>query len=140
MAWTGQLKELGILVSEQELEDLSKAMYTITQEAKGQWILGNHKEAYCEQSLSHSLSGSDKVGVSIIDRTFIDGGFRWIIDYKFAKPNDSESLSQFEQRQIDRYLPQLAHYAGLYRQIGSEPVRCALYFPQIGLFSEVTVD
>ena len=139
-AWTGQLKELGILVSEQELEDLSKAIYTITQEAKGQWILGNHEEAYCEQSLSHSLSGSDKVGVSIIDRTFIDGGFRWIIDYKFAQPNDSESLSQFEQRQIDRYLPQLAHYANLYRQIGSEPVRCALYFPQIGLFSEVTVD
>jgi ATP-dependent exoDNAse (exonuclease V) beta subunit len=76
----------------------------------------------------------------VIDRTFIDAGIRWIIDYKFTRPTDLETSAQFAQRQLNYYKGQLNHYARLYREMGPEPVRCALYFPQIGMFSAVTTE
>ena len=79
-------------------------------------------------------------GISIIDRTFVDDGIRWIIDYKLTRPADQETTEEFEQRQISYYKGQLNHYASLYKKMGSEPIRCALYFPQIGMFSQVTVE
>ena len=71
---------------------------------------------------------------------FIDGGFRWIIDYKYAAPNINESEQNFYQRQIETYSPQLNHYAQLYQKLETKKVRCALYFPQTAVFIELTGD
>ena len=140
LTWRAQLKELGVLASKHELAKLSNAIMLTVTDSNGQWILAPHSKACCEQSLSYSREGVDSFGTSVIDRTFIDRGIRWVIDYKFTRPNEQETSAQFEQRQINYYKGQLNHYARLYREIGPEPVRCALYFPQIAMFSAVTTE
>ena len=140
LTWRAQLKELGVLATKHELAELSNAIMLTVADPNGQWILAPHSKAYCEQSLSYSHDGIELFGISVIDRTFIDAGIRWIIDYKFTRPTELETSGQFTQRQINYYKGQLNHYARLYREIGPEPVRCALYFPQIGMFSPVTTE
>ena len=138
--WRAQLQELGVLASKNELNDLLSAIMRTADDSTGQWILGQHSSAYCEQSLSYLRNDGESTGISIIDRTFVDDGIRWIIDYKLTRPAVQETNEEFEQRQISYYKGQLNHYASLYKKMGSEPVRCALYFPQIGMFSQVTVE
>ena len=139
-AWTAQLKELGILSTDTELSALSQAIRTMLSDSRGQWILQSHTDAHCEQALGYRYNDQSGVGTSVIDRTFIDQGIRWIIDYKFSHPNDGETVEQFAARQSQLYTAQLNHYATLYREMQPTPVRCALYFPQIPLFVEVPVE
>jgi ATP-dependent exoDNAse (exonuclease V) beta subunit len=142
ISWRAQLKELGVLVSEQELASMSKALVNMLNDDDGLWILQPHTQAHCEQALGYSaaVAGCRDGGVSVIDRTFVTDGVRWIIDYKFSAPNADESVAVFSARQTTAYRAQLQHYANLYRQIDTTPVRGALYFPQIPLFIEVSLD
>ena len=137
--WKAQLVEQGMLVTEGELVSLSDAIETMLADAKGQWILGSHPEARCEQSLGYCHRDQDRSGVSVIDRTFVADGQRWIIDYKLSSPGDSESREDFIARQSRAYQAQLRHYANLYRELEKRPVRCALYFPGTALFVEMDV-
>jgi ATP-dependent exoDNAse (exonuclease V) beta subunit len=102
--------------------------------------LYHHYQAACEQVLGYSSAVAGHGGVSIVDRTFVEGEVRWVIDYKFAAPESGEQTSDFVQGQIASYQAQLRHYANLYRNMAQLPVRCALYFPQIPLFVEVAAD
>jgi len=45
-------------------------------------------------------------------------------------------VSQFLDREVDRYRAQLARYAALARRLGSEPVRVGLYFPLMQAWRE----
>ncbi len=107
---------------------------------KGQWILHSHDQAQCEQALGYYQPEQNRAGTSVIDRTFVDQGLRWIIDYKFSRPAADESEAQFIARQTNAYQGQLRHYANLYRSLQDNPVRCALYFPQIPMFIEVEAE
>lgn len=135
--WASQLKQLGIMATAEELNELSQAVQAMLADTRGQWILSAQTEAHCEQALGYLKPESRQVATSIIDRTFIDQGVRWIIDYKFTQPTDQESEDDFVQRQVEAYRTQLRHYAQLYQQIATDPVKCALYFPRIPLFVEV---
>jgi ATP-dependent exoDNAse (exonuclease V) beta subunit len=135
--WTTSLKQIGIIISPSELGSLNAAIETMLTDQKGQWILDSHIESHCEQELSYFDTDSQTVKTSIIDRTFIENHTRWIIDYKYSRPNDGETEQQFAQRQTEAYRGQLKHYAELYRHIDKYPVRCALYFPQTAVFIEV---
>ena len=64
------------------------------------------------------------------------GGTRWIIDYKTGV-HAGAGLDEFVARELARYTPQLRLYARMAAQLGPEPVRAALYFPWMGLFSEL---
>jgi ATP-dependent helicase/nuclease subunit A len=136
-AWTAQLKELGILSTNEELKSLSSALTTMLGDSRGQWILQNHEQAQCEQALGYHHKESNHAGTSVLDRTFIDQGIRWIIDYKFSMPATGESEPHFIARQITTYQAQLNHYASLYLALEDNPVSCALYFPQMPLFIEL---
>lgn len=140
IAWRAQLKEQGILVTGPELHSLGEAVKLMLADPKGQWILHNHEQAQCEQALGYYQPEQDRIGTSVIDRTFVDQGVRWIIDYKFSRPADGESEAQFIVRQTSAYQGQLRHYANLYKGLQDNPRRCALYFPQIPLFIEVDVE
>ena len=142
VSWRAQLKQLGILVSELELASMSRALTNMCNDEYGLWILQPHTQAFCEQALSYApaMGQSGDSGVSVIDRTFIADGVRWIIDYKFSAPNTDESVAEFRLRQTAMYRSQLQHYANLYQQIDSSPLKAALYFPQIPLFVEVSLD
>jgi len=139
-AWASQLKEQGMLASNSELDSLGDAIQLMLTDARGQWILQCHTQAECEQALGYYQPEQNRAGTSVIDRTFIDGDTRWIIDYKFSKPGADESESQFTASQTNAYQGQLRHYANLYKDLQDNPVRCALYFPQIPLFIEVEVE
>ncbi|MDG2501911.1 MAG: UvrD-helicase domain-containing protein [Porticoccaceae bacterium] len=139
-AWVAQLKELGILATDKELNALSDGLTAMLSDPRGQWILQSHPQAQCEQALGYHHRESNHAGTSVIDRTFVDQGIRWIIDYKFSKPAASETEQQFIARQSASYQAQLKHYAKLYLSLENNPVRCALYFPQMPLFIEVEAE
>jgi len=139
-AWAAQLKEQGILASSVELRSLGDAIELMLADPKGQWILHSHKQAQCEQALGYYQPEQNRAGTSVIDRTFVDQGERWIIDYKFSRPAADESEAQFIAKQTSKYQGQLRHYANLYKSLQDNPVRCALYFPQIPMFIEVDAE
>ncbi|MFA7536303.1 MAG: PD-(D/E)XK nuclease family protein, partial [Desulfuromonadales bacterium] len=76
---------------------------------------------------------------AVVDRTFIDEEkTRWIIDYKTSEPRAGEDLQAFLAAEGQRYRPQLAAYAELFRQLAPhDPVRAGLYFPLIDAWYEV---
>ena len=139
-AWTAQLKQLGTVASEQHLRLLTTGVEGMLADSRGQWILHQHPEAQSEQPLGYVHSETGNISTSIIDRSFIDCGVRWIIDYKMTQPAADQSQQDFTRTQIRQYQAQLSHYAGLYRQMENNPVKCALYFPLIPMFIEVSAD
>jgi ATP-dependent exoDNAse (exonuclease V) beta subunit len=137
VGWAAQLKQQGIIATHTELETLSQSLETMLADEKGRWVLQPHTNHQSEYALSYHNKNTNRVMTSVIDRTFVAEGTRWIIDYKFSSPEASESLEDFAQRQTSQYQKQLNHYASLFERIDNKPVRCALYFPSIALFHEV---
>jgi len=79
----------------------------------------------------------------VIDRSFIDDGIRWIIDYKTPCPDDAsgESMDDFLDRQQEQYRAQLESYAALLRaQDSSTEIRLGLYFPLVAEWREWKVE
>lgn len=138
--WTAQLKQLGRVACEQDLQLLTRAVEAMLTDPRGQWILQQHDQAQSEQPLGYLQNESNSIATSIIDRSFIDNGVRWIIDYKMAQPGPDESKQDFADRQIVQYQSQLTHYAELYRRMENIPVKCALYCPLIPMFIEVSAN
>jgi ATP-dependent helicase/nuclease subunit A len=72
---------------------------------------------------------------AVFDRSFVDGGLRWVIDYKTSQ-HLGGGLEQFLNREVERYGPQMQRYARLAARMGPEPVRLALYFPLMRAWRE----
>jgi ATP-dependent helicase/nuclease subunit A len=116
-------------------ERVEAALHRILQDEKGRWILAG--EGFAELRLSGVLS--DRVESVVLDRVRVDAdGTHWIIDYK-TSTHEGGDLTAFLQAESDRYRPQLTKYASLYREFAGVDVRCALYFPLLQHFMEVTV-
>ncbi len=143
----GQLSHLGITATDsagQALHILAMLRRTVTSD-RGRWILAAHEDAHCEYSLSGMVDGMSGQGGResqllnvIIDRTFIDDGIRWIIDYKTTAPGGQQDLQQFYDQQSEQYREQLTTYAHLLFRL--DPVhqcRCGLYFPAFDGWCEV---
>ena len=96
--------------------------------SRGRWILTEHPQADCELPLCGVIDG--QVHHAVIDRTFVDQGQRWVIDYKTSSPADGETLDTFVAREARRYQSQMAVYGRLLKiEDDRLPVRKALYFP-----------
>lgn len=105
-----------------------KAIQNTLSDEKGQWILKKHTDAQCELSITTFLNNEPEI--LIIDRTFIDEtGTRWIIDYK-------TTLSPDENKAC--YEKQLAQYRSALQQIEKVPIKTALYFPLLPLFTIIS--
>lgn len=103
---------------------------------RGQWVLGQHQQAECELALSGYDQG-ELVNI-IVDRTFVDQGVRWIIDYKTSKPLSHQSEAVFYAEQCQRYRDQLQQYALFMEKFDPiHPCRCALYFPAFAGWCEL---
>ncbi len=87
----------------------------------GRWVLARREEAASELALARADAGG--ISTHIVDRTFVDGGVRWIVDYKTARVADGSDLAVH----AERYRPQLERYAGLFRDEGL-PVRAAIFY------------
>jgi ATP-dependent exoDNAse (exonuclease V) beta subunit len=72
----------------------------------------------------------------VIDRSFVEQGERWIIDYKTGEHRGGD-LEGFLRSEADRYRPQLQRYRAALALSDPRPIRTALYFPLIDRFLEV---
>jgi len=134
-AW---LAELGVATEEQASASrtVQRALERTLADARGRWLLsGMHREARSEWRLTGLYQG--RVVNVIFDRMLVDEhGHRWVVDFKTSM-HEGGATQQFIDSEAERYLPQLQRYRALATQLGSEPVRVALYFPLLGVFREL---
>ena len=113
--------------------DVTAALRTALSDERGRWILSaEHEDPRCEWRVAayESGDGTDGYTRAGIDRTFIDDGVRWVIDYKTNRPSPDQDAAAFMKDRFEHYRPQLESYAHLLAQLdGEHPIRMALYFP-----------
>jgi ATP-dependent exoDNAse (exonuclease V) beta subunit len=113
---------------------VSAALIAVQQDPRGRWILS---AAHRDASRELALSGVWRGGLArvVFDRSFIDDGVRWVIDYKTSE-HLGGGMEEFLDREVLRYGAQMQRYAALARHLGPEPVRLGLYFPLMRAWRE----
>ena len=111
--------------------DAVLALLKITlQSPHGQWVLQSRETASNELEIESIGDDTAQVRKKIIDRTFIEDGVRWIVDYKtitFKNSVDEANLKHAAQA----YRQQLEGYAMLFADEGFN-IQLAIYFVSIG--------
>ncbi len=111
-----------------------EALLAVHADARGRWILASgYRDDLREHALSGTLNG--EIIRAIFDRSFVDAGIRWVIDYKTSQ-HLGGAAQEFLDREVARYQPQLQRYARLAQKLGPEPVRLGLYFPLMRAWRE----
>lgn len=125
------IAELGTAVDKVEVLMLK----AITDE-KGRWLLSSaHSEASCEKVITGLWN--DRLKTIVIDRTFIDKeGIRWIVDYKTGSHEGADKTA-FLEAELNRYRPQLTCYGGMMAKLAPNPIRLALYYPELAEWLEL---
>ncbi|HTP38248.1 MAG TPA: UvrD-helicase domain-containing protein [Steroidobacteraceae bacterium] len=114
---------------------IAQALQAALRDARGRWLLQQHRSAASELRLSGRVAG--RIEHLVIDRTFIDEqGQRWVVDFKTSL-HEGGAREAFLDSEVLRYTPQLQRYATLLRHAGPEPLRAALYFPLLQAWREV---
>lgn len=126
--------------------DVLEMVAAAIEDSQGRWTLEARADAASEIEFAAHLDG-EPLTVRI-DRTFIDDGDRWIVDYKTSRrrkaPGDlfaEEDLDSFLAREVASHRGQLE----LYRRVlaAREPqrrVRAGLYFLRERVWCEVTAS
>jgi ATP-dependent helicase/nuclease subunit A len=111
------------------------ALVTMLDDPRGRWLLGARPEGRAELSVAGILGG--QVAHRTMDRTFVEGGVRWIVDYKTGR-HEGADLEHFLDEEQRRYRPQIEAYARLMAALdgGERPIRLGLYFPAHGAWRE----
>ena len=131
------LRELGLGTEggTKIIERVQSAVKGILTDPRGRWILEGN--GHSELKLCGVYEG--QVAAVVLDRVRIDDdGTHWIIDYKTSS-HEGGDLNGFLQAESDRYRPQLARYAAIYGAYANTDARCALYFPILQSFVEVSL-
>jgi len=100
----------------------------------GKWILECREESHCEYAITAVLDGQARN--MVLDRTFIENGTHWIIDYKTSSHGGGD-LEGFLKNETERYREQLQRYKNAVAITETRPIRTALYFPLLDRFCEV---
>lgn len=127
-----QLDEAGVLPKKMDeaVTRVKQIMQNCLQDNRGQWVLNSqHEDSQFELGLSGVVNGD--IVHCRLDRTFVDNGIRWIIDYKTSR-HDDENKEQFLDDEVTRYKPQLEKYAKLMTAIDDRKIMLALYYPAFG--------
>ncbi len=100
----------------------------------GRWILERREESHCEYAITAVLDG--QASNMVLDRTFVENGTCWIIDYKTSSHSGGD-LESFLQNEVERYRAQLQRYKKAMAITETRPIRTALYFPLLDRFCEL---
>jgi len=109
------------------------AIENTLQDSRGRWILEAKNEAHTEFGLT--LYNKDTIHVLSIDKTFVDEGTRWIIDYKTSHPENMD-LTQFLNAEKEKYQEKMFLYQSAMGKFDLRPIRLGLYFPLISAWCE----
>lgn len=100
---------------------------------QGRWILQMRESAASELAIEYAVDAS--ANKKIVDRTFIENGVRWIIDYKtstFEKnPSEAQLIAKAKQ-----YQSQLSDYMQLFIHEGL-PINKAIFFTSQGKLIQI---
>ena len=104
------------------------ALENAVADERGRWILSGHEDDQREYTLSTVVER--KVRHFVLDRTFVDDGVRWIIDYK-TSTHEGSARDAFLDNEQTRYREQMESYARAMRTLDPRPIRLGLYFPLV---------
>ena len=136
---------LPVLHLGEAIKSINKHLANVFSDQKALWILdARHQQSQVESAFfvpdtKADLLQRDEFRQQVIDRTFIDKGCCWLIDYKTAEPKAGESQQEFLLREEKEYLPQQKNYARILQQRYGLPVKAALYFTAIPYFHEINL-
>ena len=122
---------------EQGINRVTEALSKTMSDERGRWLLSPHEAHRCEFAVSAVMDG--RLEHVRVDRTFIEDGTRWLIDYKVTEQLGGDQ-SRFEKMQVEKYRPDMERYVRVLRAFDPRPVRCALYLPLLGAFCPVDVE
>ena len=111
---------------ESATNDVTSALRNTLDDERGRWILATRDEGWAEFALTTFVDGEPRR--MKIDRTFVEGNVRWLVDYKTTEIEGGDR-EQFFAAQVTKYHDDLARYADALRKVDSREIRCALYFP-----------
>ncbi len=112
----------------------TRAVENCLSSERGSWILASRQDAQCELAVTAVLDGQPRN--LVLDRTFVEEGVRWIIDYKTSTHGGGD-LEGFLKNEADRYREQLLRYRDALAINETRPIRTALYFPLLDRFCEI---
>ena len=101
---------------------------------QGRWVLAGRTSAAAELALAQYQG--NVLSRHSVDRSFIEDGVRWIIDYKTAQVDGDERALQSH---AERYRAQLERYAQLFAEEGL-PLRLAVFYVASGRLLELPVN
>ncbi len=124
------LKEQGVLPIniKQAVDRVTGIINNCLKDQRCRWMLDNtHEDSQFERAVSGVIN-NERVQARL-DRSFVDKGIRWIIDYKTSQL-DQGSIEAFLDQEVLTYRPQLERYANIMQTIDSRPIMLGLYYPE----------
>ena len=115
-------------------ERVARMLATTLASADGQWVLRRRTTAAAELALTRVGAGGTGE-TRVVDRSFIEDGVRWIIDYKTAELGESADAARLGKH-AGRYRSQLESYAGLFAAEGL-PQRLAVFYVAHGILASL---
>lgn len=112
----------------------ARAIDNCLQSERGRWILQSRDDSHFEYALTSVLEGRPRN--LVLDRSFVEGGSRWIIDYKTSSHGGGD-LEGFLNSEVERYSEQMQRYRNAVAITETRPIRTALYFPLLDRFCEL---
>jgi len=111
---------------EDAVKEVIAALTNCVSDERGRWILGAKTEAAAEMAVTAVVDGVPRR--LKIDRTFVEGNVRWIVDFKTTQIEGGDAERYF-LGQVEKYRKDLEQYARAVRGIDAREIKCALYFP-----------
>ncbi len=132
--WRSRLQNAGLGAAHIEtcLEEAARQVAGVLADQVGRWILQGGRDGVSEFGVTGVVGGA--IQGFRFDRAFVDGGERWIIDFKTGSVGaDAQALEEV----VARHRPQLDRYRSVAEGLYDEPVRTALYLTALPRFVEV---
>jgi hypothetical protein len=129
-----ELRVRGIPGAEREgaRDRVLRVLESALEDPRGRWLLVARPGARSEYRVRVARPGG-AVALVVIDRTFVEDGRRWIVDFKTGG-HEGGGLERFLDREAERYRAQLTGYASAFP---GERVALGLYFPLTRAWREV---
>lgn len=129
--WQRQLAQEGVFPDELgvQLDKVCRCVARTLNSETGRWLLdASHQDSATEVAYVGKEAG--KFRRQVVDRTFVDAGQRWVIDYKTSEPLPGQPAEHFRAQLIADYTGQLRRYGALFAG-ENPPCRLAIFCPTL---------